>query len=417
MSMQRRGHAATLLDSGEVLLVGGYLWTDANGSAHRIERYDPATGVWTTFGDSPGYHAFESHGVRLADGRVLVLSLESAEIYDPATDTWANLPANSGAFISNSSVTQLTDGDVLVAGATMDTSNWSDAVRLDGTTLQVQASSNLHLARGAHSATLLADGRVLVAGGRRFVDEIENFEVLAHAEIYDPSSNTWLVAAPMLEPRVDHQAALLADGRVLVSGGSGLASTELYDPLADAWMPGPAMSAVRGGHSLTVLPSGWLVAVGGNGPSGVLASAEAFDPASNTWSPLPALAQARMDHTATYVPGHGLLVTGGSTSHTNFLAGLASAELHALGTLVEGDACVMPDECTSGLCDSELCVEEDGPKPGPGPGKGKGKGKGKGNNQADATLEGCAFDSEAPFEQAPLLLGPVLLACRRRARE
>jgi hypothetical protein len=83
-------------------------------------------------------------------------------------------------------------------------------------------------ARYGHTATLLLDGTVLVAGGYRGGG---TFDPLASADLYDPIRGTWSAAAGMIEPRSGHTATLLLNGQVLVvGGGSGLGSAELYDP-------------------------------------------------------------------------------------------------------------------------------------------------------------------------------------------
>ncbi len=99
----------------------------------------------------------------------------------------------------------------------------------------------MHEERSAHTATLLPDGKVLVAGGA-----LREGVVFASTEVYDPAADRWTAAAPMSRKRFGHAATLLLRGRVLVTGGSGrwvfavdtgLASAELYDPAKDAWTP------------------------------------------------------------------------------------------------------------------------------------------------------------------------------------
>src|SRR5690606_32935151 len=323
MSMQRRGHTAVPLASGELLVVGGYMFNDPSGSPLRAERYDPATGTWSTVADTLHWHAAEDHGVLLPGGAVLIVGLEGEERYDPATDTWENLPWPTGAAISNSTVTQLADGDVLIAGGMMDLDAWGTAVRLDGVSLEIQVSQ-MNTARGYHSASLLADGRVLVAGGQRFIDELEQFESLALAELYDPATNTWTTVAAMAEARRGHRAVGLGDGRALVTGGLGASSTEFYDPMTDTWTAGPSMTTARGGHTPTALPSGRLRAGGragggGRGDGRALvtgglgaSSTEFYDPMTDTWTAGPSMTTARGGHTLTALPSGWLLAVGGA---------------------------------------------------------------------------------------------------------
>jgi uncharacterized repeat protein (TIGR01451 family) len=171
---------------------------------------------------------------------------------------------------------------------------------------------------------------VLVTGGNT-----SNDEVLASAEIYDPLSRTWSLASPMSSVRVAHTATLLANGRVLVSGGTSgysLASAELYDPVAGTWSLTGDMSVSRFGHTATLLPGGRVLVAGGHDGWGELWTAEIYDPALATWSATGTLNQGRAHHTATVVAGGRVLVTGGAfTSYLDgnyYAAGIASAETY-----------------------------------------------------------------------------------------
>src|SRR2546421_5632097 len=98
--------------------------------------------------------------------------------------------------------------------------------------------------RENHTATLLQDGRVLVAGGDNAGGWLDS------AELFDPTTGTWSAAASMATPRRFHTAAVLKDGRVLVAGGSRgpgamLASAEIYDPITNRWAPAPSMKTPR----------------------------------------------------------------------------------------------------------------------------------------------------------------------------
>jgi N-acetylneuraminic acid mutarotase len=114
---------------------------------------------------------------------------------------------------------------------------------------------------------------VLVAGG-------QHFGALSSAQIYDPDSGQWFSAAPMSGARFGHAAALLADGRVLVAGGQNsglgvLGSVEIYDPTQDAWFPAPSMIVPRTGHSAASINGGVLVTGGDN--NGPIGTVEFFD--------------------------------------------------------------------------------------------------------------------------------------------
>src|SRR4029077_4696845 len=139
------------------------------------------------------------------------------------------------------------------------------------------------------TATLLSDGRLLVAGG--FFSDADGHAALAGAEIYDPLSSSWASPPPLGVARHYHTAALLPDGRLLVAGGytidnnninvdgTTLASAEIYDPLTNGWAIVPPMSAARHLHTANLLPDGRVLIAGGltNNSGTALASAETYN--------------------------------------------------------------------------------------------------------------------------------------------
>jgi len=149
---------------------------------------------------------------------------------------------------------------------------------------------------------------VLVAGGQD-----GSGLNLAGAEIYDPNANTWTAAGNLASPRSFHNATLLSNGKVLVSGGYATASltAEIYDPTTNTWSVTGSMSTVRLSASATLLPNGTVLVAGGspNNQSG-LTSAEIYDPAAGTWSATGSMAQPLLGHAATLLPNGAVLVTG-----------------------------------------------------------------------------------------------------------
>lgn len=180
-------------------------------------------------------------------------------------------------------------------------------------------------ARYHHTATLLADGDVLVVGG-----EARPGEPIAIAERFDPVAAAWRPAGLLGPPdtaRTRHTATRLlgggpSAGLVLVAGGqtggTALDSAELYDPVADRFrLPAGRLATARAGHTATALPDGRVLLVGGADERGEpLASGELFDPATGTFSAIPGawLATGRAYHAATLLADGRVLVTGGVVS-------------------------------------------------------------------------------------------------------
>jgi len=336
MSTGRAKHTATLLPSGKVLVAGGH--DDTYHIFASAEIYNPATGTWTATGamvtERTGHTA-----TLLPNGKVLVVgggassgTLASAEVYDPATGTWTAtgpLPAAR----SDHTATLLPNGKILVTGGNDTTSHFPAKAEIyDPATGTWTATGSLAAARSKHTATLLPNGKILVAGGLYF--DIQGEHHLASAEIYDPATGTWATTGSLAEARSDHTATLLPNGKVLVAVGhnSGgiLASAAVYDPATGAWVGAGSMAAARLGHTATPLPSGKMLVAGGI----ILPSAEAYNPATGTWAVTATMTAARYYHTATLLPNGKVLVVGGKDIHNSLLA---TAELYT------PDAAAIPD--------------------------------------------------------------------------
>jgi N-acetylneuraminic acid mutarotase len=167
--------------------------------------------------------------------------------------------------------------------------------------------------RDNHAATLLSDGRVLVTGGSTSSGQ------LASAELYDPATGTWSSAGSLSQARMNHTATLLPTGKVLVAGGYGsnnfLSSAELYDPATGAWTTTASLQHARVGHTATVLPNGMVLIAGGLNSGAFPTVTELYDPASGAWyTTNTSLSLGRFFHTATLMPGGKVLVTGGDST-------------------------------------------------------------------------------------------------------
>jgi hypothetical protein len=275
----RQEHTATLLPNGNVLVVGGI--DDTGTVLASAEVYHPATNRWTA-AHSMAAARFEHTATLLPSGKVLVTgglagplpfgSLASSELYDPTTDSWS-------------------------------------------------AEAPMIASRTRHTATLLPDGRVLVVGGLSLVVGESGLipSVAPDAEIYDPRASSWSISAPMGFDRFDQTATLLADGRVLVAGGRGdlatFNSTEIYDATNDRWISAAPMGARRYGQAATRLPDGDVLVAGGigeapNGRATTLDTAEIYDPRTNLWVTLASMANVDVTRTATGLGNGMVLVVG-----------------------------------------------------------------------------------------------------------
>ena len=193
-----------------------------------------------------------------------------------------------------------------------------------------KVTGSMALGRSRHSATLLKDGRVLVAGGLVAFAPIGT-TFTASAELYDPTGGTFSKTGSMGNPRYWHTATLLTNGQVLITGGhvggglGGVASAELFDPVSGTFSPTGDMASARSLHTATLLTNGKVLIAGGEDTTAViaLATAELFDPASGTFSPTGSMGTARSAHTATLLPSGKVLVTGGADG-----SAIATAELY-----------------------------------------------------------------------------------------
>ena len=302
LAVPRYYHTATLLPDGTVLVAGGY-----NGAPlSRAEIYNPVAGTWAEAGNlsAPRYgHT----ATLLSDGKVLVAGgygegyLGSAEIYDPHTGTWVAAGTLS-VRRSYHTATLLRDGKLLVAGGYNEYYNYysygyssggflsggslSNAEIYDPVTRTWAAAGTFQAPRCYHTATLLPDGKVLIAGGwNTYFDQQQNYSYgspVSIAVIYDPVTLTWTQMNGLGVPRYSHEATLLSDGKVLLSGGYGnngnLSSAEIYNPVTSTWATTGSLTVSRHRHTATLLPSGKVLAAGGYGNSGNLSSAELYGP-------------------------------------------------------------------------------------------------------------------------------------------
>jgi len=299
MSVQRAMHAATLLTDGSMFISGGA--DAAQNVTATCDLYDPATNTFSP--TAPMSRGRIGHtATLLPNGFVLVAggsnvlapdflsflfgNTITTEIYDPATQTFAAGPAIASGAKAFHTATTLDNGRVVLAGGYSITYVSGFAVAIISSNIDVFDPStgtflinpfrSMRRTRVAHSAALLADGRVLFAGGAS--DPIESSPVIADAEIYDPVADVSTLVAPMATARGQFVMSLLGSGKVLAAGGftgdfltvGTTALGELYDPALDQWTPVADTLAVgRGAAKGGSLPSGRVIVVGGSDGSSV----------------------------------------------------------------------------------------------------------------------------------------------------
>jgi MYXO-CTERM domain-containing protein len=364
MSTARSLHTATLLTTlvtppnlvpaQPVLVAGGA--DSASSPLASLEVYDPASGLFIVDANTMAAAPRFGHTATLfADTKVLLAGGTIPPLNQPTNTayvyTFNGFKPGSPPTGTNSTLTQL--------------------------------ASTMSSSRTNHAATALPSGDVLLCGGYALAGG--TLQGLASAELFHPMTQSFGAITPagggsatMSSPRGDHTATPLANGAVLIAGGQTktvggtfLAMVDLFfdgsQGMVVGFAPQPVpilMATARARHTATALPTGDVLVAGGFGVGGAaLSSAERYASGSMTFAAVNAAAPmvARGGHAALLVnagdaidAGKSVLVTGGSAS---LAAGSAATKSAQILLEVDGDACSVDGECLSGFCVDGVCCD------------------------------------------------------------
>ena len=288
MNIGRQYHIMVLLNDGNIMAIGGF-------GTKSCEIYDTTTKKWSLTDSLHYERSMSETATVLNNGNVLVTggyylavgiekSLNSCEIYNVGTGKW-NITDSLKIDRFSHTATKLLDGRVLVAGGFSRTKkNLTDCEIYDPNTGKWTEAAPLNIGRYEHSATLLPDGKVLIMGGE---DNSPTNSWLNSCELYDPVQNTWTVVDSLIVPHSLHSALLLKNGLVLIAGGGYDSNVwELYNPgnFTNVYM-GYFPSDTTSLSLINLLPNGKVLAAGGftwtNGNLPLLSAAKAcyiYDP-------------------------------------------------------------------------------------------------------------------------------------------
>ncbi len=318
MREARAAHTATTLSDGRVLVAGGF--TEEENAVSGAELFDPASRRFTSL---PRMSTLRhSHtATLLPNGKVLLVGgymagstiVAASELFDPATNRFTPTGHLRAARAGHTAVV-LANGTVLIAGGVG--SAWSflsSAELYDPATGRFTPTGNMTVARESHAAVVLRDGTVLVVGGHR--GRRAETVLYTSAERYDVASGTFRKVGDMRVRRHKHDAIVLRDGRVLITGGTDerdmngvYNSTELFDPVSATFTMGPTMARPRYKHygSTMLLPDGTVLLAGG------ATQAETFDPRTRTFALVSGSSEMAGQFSAVApLAGGGALITGG----------------------------------------------------------------------------------------------------------
>jgi N-acetylneuraminic acid mutarotase len=350
--------SVTGLQDGRVLADGGIFafGTPAN-SVSTTALYDPTQNSWFTSGSQAHAGYYAASGV-LANGQVLVTggsvlqgsglltALTTADVFNPSTDLWT-AAAPMSTTRQQHTATALPSGDLLVTGgnygsgyAGVSNDVLNSAELYNPTTNTWSSAGTMSSPRYEHTASLLANGMVLVAGGNNLVGTCSCTTFVSSADLYNPATNSFTATGALLTARYAHTATVLANGMVLVAGGFGgatstlqsggapLASAELYNPTTGAWTATGSMTTARMNHTATLLPSGEVLVAGGYTGTATTATAELYSPTTGTWTAVASMSTPRQSQGAALLSNGTVLIVGGLNDTSSAVIGVGTAEVY-----------------------------------------------------------------------------------------
>jgi len=268
MDIRRRNFSSSVFSNNKILVSGGDEFPNYNSA----EIYNSESGMWentTQMLEGRLVHRL----LTLSNGNVIAIGgflKKSCEIFNPDSNSWGYTDSLETLKEYGNTVTQLVDGRILVVGgqyfdqSTLQYIYYKTCEIFNPATETWSFTDSLEEGRSGHTAILLKDGKLIVAGGRGDINHLKS------CEIYDPVTNQWSFAGSLLHARIRHNAVLLSDGRLLVSGGVTPDSTlgtrycEMYDPVANSWSEAGEMTVPRTSHESVLLFDSTVLITGGS---------------------------------------------------------------------------------------------------------------------------------------------------------